>query len=128
LYCPEIPIPENWPVFGYSWDHFQKPNPFRADATVIIDDVIEQKLAMVDCHKSQFYEWLPWKKGYKDFDRKNMSESEKGQWLLGNWICRNVKQAELYLSKGDTRYVEAFEQSEYGSQLSPEAFSALFSS
>lgn len=127
LYCHEIPIPEIWPVFGYTWDNFQNPAPFKADAIVIIDDVIEQKLAMVDCHKSQFYEWLPWNKGCKDFDVKKMDADEKRQWLLDNWIYRNAKQAELYLGppkKGC--YVEAFEQSEYGRQLPPEEFSALF--
>jgi LmbE family N-acetylglucosaminyl deacetylase len=126
LFCPETPIPENWPVFCYSWDHFLKPNPFRADATVIIDDVLDQKLAMLDCHKSQFYEWLPWNKGYKDFRVENMSEVEKRQWLLDNWICRNARQAELYLSDGKAFYAEAFEQSEYGRQLSNSEFYELF--
>lgn len=127
LYCPDVPIPEVDPVFAYSWDHFQNPVPFRADATVIIDDVLNLKLAMVDCHKSQFYEWLPWNMGYRDFNVNNMTESEKRQWLLDNWICRDAKQAELYLGKGEARYVESFEQSEYGRQLPPEAFSTLFS-
>lgn len=75
LYCPKIPIPENWPVFSFGWDHFQKPNLFQADATVIIDDVLEQKLAMIDCHKSQFYEWLPWNQGFKNFDVTRMTKS-----------------------------------------------------
>ena len=127
LYCPDSLIPEIWPVFAFSWDHFLNPNPFQADAIVIIDDVLEQKLAMLDCHKSQFYEWLPWNKGYRDFNVSKMTENEKRQWLLDNWICRNARQAELYLHNGKARYAEAFEQSEYGRRLSPEEFSALFS-
>ena len=127
LYCPEIPIPEKWPVFGYTWDHFQYPTPFRADATVIIDDVLEQKLAMMNCHSSQFYEWLPWNQGYKDFNVNNMTKNEKRQWLLDNWICQNAKQAELYLNDNkETCYVESFEQSEYGRQISTEKFHQLF--
>ena len=126
LYSPDIPIPEVDPVFAYSWDHFQSPVPFRADVVVVIDDVLNLKLAMVDCHKSQFYEWLPWNKGYKDFNVDNMTADEKRQWLLDNWICRGAKQAELYLGKGENSYVEAFEQSEYGRQLSTEEFSTLF--
>ena len=127
LYCPEIPPPEIWPAFGYTWDHFQQPTPFKADATVIIDDVLEQKLAMINCHTSQFYEWLPWDKGYKNFDVENMNENEKRQWLLDNWICNNAKQKELYLENNkEACYVESFEQSEYGKQLSPEKFSELF--
>lgn len=128
LYCPNITIPEEWPVFAHSWDNFQNPTPFRADATVIIDEVLEQKLAMMNCHFSQFYEWLPWNKGFKDFDVKSMTESEKRQWLMDNWIYRNVKQAELYLkNQPPPRYVESFEQSEYGRQLSTKEFSTLFS-
>jgi N-acetylglucosamine malate deacetylase 1 len=127
LYCPEIPIPKNWPVFGYTWDHFQNPTPFRADATVIIDDVLEQKLAMMNCHTSQFYEWLPWNKGYKDFDMKNMNEKEKRQWLLNNWIFRNARQKELYLKNNkEVFYIESFEQSEYGKKLSNKEFHKIF--
>lgn len=95
LYCPEISIPEKWSTFAYNWDHFQNSTPFRADAIIIIDDVIEQKMAMMNCHTSQFYEWLPWNKGYKDFDVKNMSKNEKRQWLLDNWICRCQRQSHL---------------------------------
>lgn len=127
-YCPEIPVPENWPTFAYSWDHFQTPAPFRADATVVIDDVLEQKLAMINCHSSQFYEWLPWIKGYKDFNIQNLNEAEKRHWLMENWICRNLKQKDLYLPDNPkAAYVESFEQSEYGNLLSQEAFSRLFS-
>ena len=127
LYIPDVPIPEKWPVFAYGWDRFQTPMPFRADATVIIDDVIEQKMAILNCHTSQFYEWLPWNKGYKDFELKDMSKSEKDQWLLDNWIIHNSRQARLYLENGEAGYVEAFEQSEYGRALSPKEFAVLFS-
>jgi len=126
LYCPEVPLAETYPVFAYGWDHFQKPCQFRADAVEIIDDVLEQKLAMLDCHKSQFYEWLPWNMGYKGFNANRMTENDKRQWLLDNWICRDVKQAKLYSAKG--HYAESFEQSEYGRQVSREEFSTLFSS
>jgi LmbE family N-acetylglucosaminyl deacetylase len=51
------------PVFLYYQDGFQKPAPFSADITVAIDDVFEKKIAMLDAHVSQFYEWLPWLNG-----------------------------------------------------------------
>lgn len=126
LYSPEIAILEKLPVFACSWDHFQKPYPFRADAVVIIDKVIEDKIRMLDCHKSQFYEWLPWNQGYKDFNACKMNNYEKRQWLLDNWICNNAIQAKLYSDKRKSNYVEAFEQSEYGRQLSGEEFLELF--
>lgn len=127
LYSPETKIPDILPVFGYSWDNFQKPYPFRADAIVIIDDVIDEKIQMLDCHKSQFYEWLPWNQGYKDFDASKMNDYEKRQWLLDNWIVNNAIQAKEYLgNQNKVSYIEAFEHSEYGKQLSLEKFSALF--
>ena len=127
LYCPESPIPEIWPVFGYCWDRFQTPAPFRADATVAIDNVLEQKLAMLNCHSSQFYEWLPWSLGFRDLDISQMTKEEKRQWLMNHWICEDAKQKELYLADDSTvRYVESFEQSEYGRQISREEFAELF--
>ncbi len=128
LYCPEVPVPDVWPVFAYSWDRFQQPVSFRADATVIIDDVIGEKLAMMNCHTSQFYEWLPWNKGYKDFNVNTMTEEQKVRWLTENWLCRNAKQAEIYLPEDQKAvYVESFEQSEYGRMVSTEEFARLFS-
>src|SRR5690242_10105822 len=53
------PLPHN-PVFLYYSDHFTKPQPFRPDIVVSIDDVFQKKLDMLDAHVSQFYEWLPW--------------------------------------------------------------------
>ena len=135
LYCPEAPIPERWPIFCCSWDHFQNP-PFDADIVVPIDSVIDEKIKLLDCHKSQFYEWLPWNKDYKDFDAASMSEQEKRRWLLDHWLCRNVRQAELYRDKikefyGDAaeqvKYIESFQISEYGRPSSQAEIKELFS-
>ncbi len=124
LYCPETPIPEEWPVFAFSWDQFLTPTPFQADTAVSIDSVIDKKLAMMNCHVSQFYEWLPWNKGFKDFDVSTMSEDEKRQWLTDNWLCRNARQAEQFMESG--LYAESFQMSEYGRQISVEEFLELF--
>jgi N-acetylglucosamine malate deacetylase 1 len=134
LFCPETPIPENWPIFGCSWDHFQCPS-FTADVVVEIDSVIDDKLKLMDCHKSQFYEWLPWNKGYKDFDYNKLSKAEIRTWLTENWLCRNLQQAELYRDKikefyGDAadqvKHVESFEITEYGRIPSKEEIRELF--
>ena len=50
----------------YFEDGFQKPEPFRPDVAISIDDVIDKKLAMLDAHMSQVYEWLPWEDGALD--------------------------------------------------------------
>ena len=56
----DTPPLEKNPVFIYSQDGFQKPNPFEPDIVVNIDPVFEQKVYAMDAHVSQFYEWLPW--------------------------------------------------------------------
>ena len=48
------------PVFLYSQDGFQKPNPFQPDIAVDISSVYDKKVYAMSAHKSQFFEWLPW--------------------------------------------------------------------
>ena len=56
------PLKHN-PVFLDYSDRFTRPQPFRADIVVSIDDVFEKKINMLDAHVSQFYEWLRWTEG-----------------------------------------------------------------
>src|SRR5881397_563056 len=58
--APDTPALRKNPVFMYFEDGFQRPNPFRPDVAVSIDEVIEKKIDMLDAHVSQMYEWLPW--------------------------------------------------------------------
>ena len=64
--CPDTPPLRKNPVFLYSQDGFQRPNPFRPDVAVAIDPVIDQKIRALDAHVSQVYEWLPWVEGVLD--------------------------------------------------------------
>jgi LmbE family N-acetylglucosaminyl deacetylase len=120
--CPEVPITDSNPVYLSSYDDFQRPCPFTPAVTVSIDDSIEEKKRMMDCHKSQFYEWLPWTMGRRVSDE--MSMEEKYRILEEDWLIRNVQQADLFRDKlkefypesNDIRYVESFELSEYGRQ------------
>ena len=135
LYCPELPIPEKRPVFCYSSDLFRHLEPFCADIGTAIDEVLETKLKMLDCHVSQFYEWLPWLEGNKDFNCRQMTETERHHWLLEKWLCRDAVQAEQHrdmLRKfyGDAarnvKYAETLEISEYGYIPSPSEIKTLF--
>jgi len=56
------PVGRN-PLFLYYSDRFTRPQSFRADIVVSIDDVYQKKIEMLDAHVSQFYEWLPWTAG-----------------------------------------------------------------
>jgi LmbE family N-acetylglucosaminyl deacetylase len=58
--CPDTPPLRKNPVFLYYEDRFQKPAPFRPDVAIGIDDVFDLKVAALDAHVSQVYEWLPW--------------------------------------------------------------------
>src|SRR5215204_4186590 len=65
-FCPDVPALAKNPVFLYSEDGFQKPNPFQPDVVVPIDPVLDLKVAAIDALESQFYEWNPWLSGYLD--------------------------------------------------------------
>ena len=134
LYCPAIPIPATWPIFCSAWDGFRQPTVFRPDVCVAIDDVIQTKLAMLDCHVSQFYEWLPWLDGEQAFDRSHRTQTERLAYLEERWLESNRRQADQYRSQlrqqhgesaGAIRYVESFELSEYGRQITVQEFAAL---
>ena len=60
---PDTPPLRKNPVFLYYEDRFQKPAPFRPDVAIGIDDVFDLKIAALDAHVSQVYEWLPWVDG-----------------------------------------------------------------
>lgn len=95
--CEDTPPLRKNPIFLYYEDRFQKPAPFRADVTVAIDDVWEQKLNALDAHVSQFYEWLPWVDGRPEPPK---DPAERKKMLAGQRLRRT----------------EAFELCEYGSQ------------
>src|SRR5580765_218311 len=60
---PEAAALRKNPIFLYYEDGFQRPNPFRPDIAVAIEEVIDKKIGALDSHVSQFYEWLPWVAG-----------------------------------------------------------------
>ena len=122
------------PVILYVSDRFQKPCPFQADVVVPIDETVEAKLAMLHCHTSQFYEWLPYNGGYPD--QVPGGEEARRAWLAENLepVLRHdadryrARLVELYGAEVGERvhYAEAFEISEYGAPLPPEGLRSLF--
>ena len=72
----------------YFYDHFNNP-PFKADVIVDIDDVIEDKFKIMDCHESQMYEWLPYTKGTLESVPKD--KDERFEWLHQPRIPRDGK-------------------------------------
>lgn len=132
LCCPDTPPADHQVVFLLSHDNFTTPRPSRIDAAVATDDALEQKISMLMHHESQFFEWLPWIKGVRDFNASSWSDAEKRKWIYDNWIAprdreRADKGRELLarFGSGGARYAELFELSEYGAQPSAEELDLL---
>lgn len=133
-FCPDVPALRKNPVFLYTEDSFQKPNPFAPDVIVPIDSVLDKKTAAIDALASQFYEWNPWLSGYENEVPKDAAGRMK--WTEGRVLGRNGGIAnrfrallveELGEEKGKAvRAAEAFELCEYGSQPSREELRKMF--
>jgi LmbE family N-acetylglucosaminyl deacetylase len=124
------PLRKN-PVFLYSHDHFQRPNPFRPDVAVAIDSVLEKKLLALDAHASQFYEWLPWVDGILDTVPKE--PAARLAWLrkerTGRPLSDELKASlrKWYGSRAESvKDAEAFEVCEYGRRPSEADLRRLF--
>lgn len=118
----DTPAVRKNPVFLYYSDRFQRPQPFRPDIVVSIDDVIEKKFRALDAHVSQFYEWLAWHAGKLDEVPKD--PKQRIEWLK-NQRDQSVPEAwktslrKWYGDKASSiKNVEAYEITEYGSQPS----------
>lgn len=122
------------PVIAYVSDRFQKPYPFTPDVVVPIDEVVEQKVALLHCHTSQMYEWLPYNGGY--LDQAPANPDDRQAWLRARLEPRLRGIADRFREQlvaaygpergARVRYAEAFEVAEYGAPLTDEARQRLF--
>ncbi len=123
--CSDTPHLKHNPVFGYFADDFKKPNPFNADIVVDIEPVFSSVMSMLDCHISQFYEWLPYNGVF--FETMPESCDDRKEWLQ-KWMTNLIEPManrfrdliiQTYgIEKGTSiKWIEAFEISEYGGKL-----------
>lgn len=120
------------PVFLYYSDRFTRPQRFRPDIVIAIDDVFDKKINMLDAHVSQFYEWLPWTAGQLEQVPKDLVERKK--WLTTQALAARELQPEWREALGKrygvqaakVQHAEAFEITEYGRQPSEEEIRKLF--
>jgi LmbE family N-acetylglucosaminyl deacetylase len=129
--APETPALKKNPVFLYFQDRFQRPNAFRPDIAIDITAVFDKKIAALDAHESQMYEWLPWIGHYADKVPKDKGERIK-------WLAETRKQPilpavqsalEKWYGKEKIKAIknaEAFEICEYGAQPNEEMIKKLF--
>ena len=129
--CPDTPPLRKNPVFLYFQDGFQRPNPFRPDVVVSIDEVLDRKIKGLDAHTSQVYEWLPWVAG--ELEHVPADPAARLEWLRkmrsGEPLSEPFREAlrKWYGPRADSiRNVEAFEVCEYGRQPSRDDLKRLF--
>jgi N-acetylglucosamine malate deacetylase 1 len=128
------PLKRN-PVFLYASDRFQRPNPFRADVAVGIDEVMEPTLDALLLMESQIQE------GGADGHAGLYPSDEAGRQRRRDEVRRNL--ANRYAAQANNsrdalvkfygadraksiRYAQAFEVCEYGRQPSQEELKQLF--
>jgi LmbE family N-acetylglucosaminyl deacetylase len=135
FFCPESPHLTKNPVFLYYWDDFKRPNPFRPDVAVAIDEVIERKLDALSGMESQFFEGGAL--GYADPPPAEAeARTARHAKVRAGFRRRFAANADKYRDKlvelyGGERgrkvqYAEAFEVCEYGRQPSAEELRRLF--
>ncbi|HYX90593.1 MAG TPA: PIG-L family deacetylase, partial [Myxococcaceae bacterium] len=133
FFDPDVPPLRRNPVFLFSEDRFQKPNPFSGDIVVAIDDVIEKKLAVVEAMESQFYEG-----GCCDVPAGGLPQDAAGKAARKREVRdvfsrRFASTADRFRARLAARYgqravkyAEAFEICEYGHQPDEAEIRRLF--
>jgi LmbE family N-acetylglucosaminyl deacetylase len=135
FFCQDVPELRKNPVFLYSSDNFQRPNPFRPDIVVAIDSVIEKKLDAMLAMPSQFIEGgangnaslAGTTAAEKEARYQKVREQFRKRFAGVADRCRS-KLIEVYGEEEGkkVRYAEAFEICEYGRQPSAEEIRELF--
>lgn len=130
----DVPALRTDPVVAYMVDLFTQPNPFRPDVLLDVSARVETIVAMLACHRSQVFEWLPYSQGI--LSEVPADEAGKLTWLRG-WYQRQTGpradrfRRELRAAFGDERgsqleNLEAYELSEYAAQPSAARLQQLF--
>ena len=124
------------PVVAYMPDLFTKPNPLTPDIVVDTTDYFDRIIAMLDCHRSQVYEWLPYNGGV--IDQVPADDEARRKWLA-SWFSQRARSvADRFRARlvevfgqqqgNDIEFAEAYEISEYASDLDDAARERLFPS
>ena len=135
FFCPDVPALKKNPLFLYSQDGFQRPNPFRADIVVAIDSVIEKKIAALTVMESQFVEGGAMGKPNPALSDPAGREKRR-QEVRDGFRRRCASTANQYRDKlievygpqagKQVRYAEAFEICEYGRHPSADELRRFF--
>lgn len=131
---PNAPIMPKDPVVAYMVDLFTKPTPLDPQVVLDVSGELETILDMMACHKSQFFEWLPF--NARILHEVPAAEPERRNWLRNWYLDKVAPRRERFLPQlakavgaqqaGKATVVEAYEISEYAGQMDERQRKRLF--
>lgn len=135
FFAPDVPFLKKNPVFLYTSDRFQRPNPFTPDIAISIDDVIEPTLDALLVMVSQIHEGGA--NGYAGiYPEDPAGRQKRDAEVRQNLARRFASEADRYRSllvkfegeeKGrKARYAQAFEVCEYGRRPPADELKRMF--
>lgn len=130
----EVPALRAEPVVAFLPDLFTRPCPLAADVILDVTDQLDSIVAMLACHRSQVFEWLPWLDGR--LDEVPADEAGRLAWVR-QWFTRYLRmRLDRFRNEFEAAYgpcpsdslraIEVFEISQYGSPLDAAARKRLF--
>lgn len=134
-FCPDVPRLSKNPVFLYTSDRFDKPNPFSADIIVDIGSVMEKKLDGLLGMVSQFYEGgVEGNESYLNKDPEFVKKRRQAvrdrfvnrQKDIANRYRKNLEEWYGTERAATVQYAEAFEICEYGRRPDKAEIKRLF--
>lgn len=130
----DVPALDQDPVIAAMNDRFSVPSPLRADVVLDTSEEVATVIAMLSCHQSQVFEWLPHVEGL--LDGMPQDEAEQLVWLADWYRDRTTWRADRFREQlisqfGSDRgnavnHCEAYEISEYARQPDAELLARLF--
>ena len=135
FFVPSVPALERNPVFLYFEDRFTRPAPFLPHIAVDIDDVFDQKMAGIEAHVSQMFEWTPFMLARSSGKPQHVPEDllERRKWLAEIWFpdapspeVRSCLESWYGPRAATIKRAEAFEICEYGRQIDRQEIKRLF--
>lgn len=130
---PATPALARDPIVAFLSDRFTKPAPLSGDVVVDVGPYTDEIVAMLACHRSQFFEWLPFNQNIAHL--VPVGEQAQCEWLRDSYLSRLRPQADRYRKELIARYgargeqvmyAEVFEISEYAAPLDSVSRARLF--
>ena len=129
----DVPALRNDPVVASMCDLFTKPAPMRPDVMLDISPYLDTIVRILSCHRSQFYEWLPYNHCLETEVPED--DSARREWL-DKWFRAQIRPRadrfrewliRRYGNQGNSiKWLEVYEISEYASELAADKRRWLF--